>query len=734
MTVWTNTQGVSSETSTSIGSIAFTAQNNAANSLNTLFVCYISTTSTTPTTDLSVIDQLGNVWYKAGPTDSWLGLGTNAWLYSAQFYCINSKGDGTQKLSLTISGYITPVALSGLFLEEFIPPSGLIPALNTFAGSGISTIAYVSGSQTLNCPAVTTTASGCLVYVVAFDEYGNTTTISVGSGLTAGNCGFQNSWSISLGATGDEFETQTSAGSITPTIGWNSNASGGALIFTSAFLAAAPATLDQHSFRFRNDDGSESAATPMASEGTNITASVSHNIRIRVLINNSGGGDAGSQNYQLEYQKNSSGIWVPAPVPAGSDYNINAGTIYQTIDGFGASSADASDALTTALADFFFTLSGINLSILRMQIIPDYADGEAWSTSLGAPSSYCVTVASGPTILSGEPLIAQQALARGVTRFTASCWSPPASMKSNGSWFAGGNFVGNSTNYANYAAILAAFPAFMMTNYSVPIYAISPQNEPDVSQSYPSATWTATQFHDFIPYLAAAIASSGYGPEIMFPEDSTWSSTYNGFADTTMTDGAVSPDVGIMAQHGYGGASIVAPTDYGKPVWVSEDSSQSGTYDGSITDALSWAAKIHSYLTVANVSAYLMWFLTDMPAQGNGTDNAALTDSSGNIALRAYALGNWSRFIRPGWKRIGVSGSGSLSVSAFMSADGTQHAIVVVNSGAAIMQSFSGISASSVTPYVTSAAGGLVEQTAVSVLAGTFSYLIPTSSITTFTF
>lgn len=59
--------------------------------------------------------------------------------------------------------------------------------------------------------------------------------------------------------------------------------------------------LSQSAFRFRNDDGSESAATALASENTNITQPLSTNIRLRAQASTTG--DVPSVKYQLEYKK-----------------------------------------------------------------------------------------------------------------------------------------------------------------------------------------------------------------------------------------------------------------------------------------------------------------------------------------------------------------------------------------------------------------------------------------------
>ncbi|MGA7909364.1 MAG: hypothetical protein WCA16_18300 [Candidatus Sulfotelmatobacter sp.] len=399
---------------------------------------------------------------------------------------------------------------------------------------------------------------------------------------------------------------------------------------------------------------------------------------------------------------------------------------HQVIDGFGASCADFYEPLPPEMADFFFTTSGIGLSLLRIQVVPSAADCKSF---FGRDGGECLDVKSGATILNGELAIARQAAVRGVTVWSTP-WSPPAAMKSNASFVHGGFLL--PASYAAWAESLAGYVKLMKAN-SVPIYAMSVQNEPDLATDYGSAAFTAQQLHDFVPYLHSALQSAGAGStRIMIAESSQWDFS---LAKAALADPAVASDVGILAAHGYVSRGITALPNFGKHVWQTEDSSQSATYDGSMTDALAWASKIHQYLTVAQVNAWHWWFLSDGPKYGNGTDNAALTDMNLNYPKRTYMTGQWSKFVRPGWYRTGVSYSGPLLITAFRDSGGQAFAIVVVNSTrGTISQTFSlnGVAASSVTPWITSPSLSLAEQTPVAVSGGNFSYRLPASSVTTF--
>ncbi len=391
---------------------------------------------------------------------------------------------------------------------------------------------------------------------------------------------------------------------------------------------------------------------------------------------------------------------------------INWQEVHQRIDGFGASSAWRS-TWTTAQADMFFsTNSGIGLSLLRNRIAPDVT---TWETS-----------------------IMQMAQARGA-RVWSVPWSPPANLKDSGT-VNGGNFRGGAVTNQVYANQLARYVASMSLNYGVNIYALSIQNESDFNTTnYESCVWTAQQIHDFVPYLSAALAASNAAStKIMIPECMHWQSNTNLYT-TAMNDPAVAPLVGIIANHNYDGidfnhGATTAPVplpSYGKATWETEVST-GASFDGSISDGLYWGGRIHQFMTVAQANAWHYWWLID----GNADANGGLTDQSGNPAKRMYVLGNFSRFVRPGYYRIGVSNNTSpLQISAYKDTTNRTFAIVSINPTTTnITQVFNlnGFTvASSVTPWLTSASASLAAQAAVTVGGGVFTNVIPAQSVVT---
>jgi glucuronoarabinoxylan endo-1,4-beta-xylanase len=118
-------------------------------------------------------------------------------------------------------------------------------------------------------------------------------------------------------------------------------------------------------------------------------------------------------------------------------------------------------------------------------------------------------------------------------------------------------------------------------------------------------------------------------------------------------------------------------------------------------------------------------------------DNEGLWLQSGTDTKRHYTLGNYSKFVRPGYKRVDVTGNSSadLLISAYSGGSNTV-VIVAINKGTADatvpITIAGGTAPTSCTPNVTSSADDLVAKTAVTASGGTFSASLPKATVTTF--
>ncbi|MGA2281542.1 MAG: hypothetical protein ABSG80_14705, partial [Verrucomicrobiota bacterium] len=400
---------------------------------------------------------------------------------------------------------------------------------------------------------------------------------------------------------------------------------------------------------------------------------------------------------------------------------VDATNIHQRIDGFGACSAWDTSYTDAQLDMFFSTNNGIGLSLLRNRI---------------APAS---TTSQYDTPTTTEISIMQGAQQRGALVWSAP-WTPASGFKNNNLPY-GGSYLGGHANDLAYARQLANYVLSMKNQSpSINIYAISVQNEPDVDTGYESCEWTSQQFHDFVTNLNNALVANGVGStKIMIPESYQWSG--DGLFTSTLNDTNTAAVVSIIANHDYStcppsGTPTQLSTS-GQAVWQTETCKGNwcgfNTFDNNMDDAIFWATRIHLFLTAAEANAWHYWWLIS-----DENDDEGLTDSSGNPALRMYVLGNYSRFVRPGYYRIDATNNLPCGlVSAFMDTNSGTFAIVAVNTnlhGSYTMNfNLVGLNAASVTPWRTSSTqlstGSLPP---IGIVGASFQDTLPNMSVTTY--
>jgi glucuronoarabinoxylan endo-1,4-beta-xylanase len=379
-----------------------------------------------------------------------------------------------------------------------------------------------------------------------------------------------------------------------------------------------------------------------------------------------------------------------------SAVTVNLNDVRQTIDGFGASSAWASGTIPdAALNTIFSPVTGAGLTLLRSRIGPNGTTNEnLWMQQVGA---FGVKVWSTP-------------------------WTPPREWKTNHDTNNGGTF--DPAHYQDYANDLADYVQ-NMSRQGIPMYAVSLQNEPNWTADYESCRWSAVQFAEFLPIVGAEFGRRGITTKIMLPEGDVWEFS---LANTVMANPSLAQYVGILAAHDYGSNAYTPCTIAGgRPVWETEISTFAGGTE--INKAVDVADNMHRALSDANVNAWHYWWL-------NYSGDAALVNGW-NATKRLWAMGQYSKFVRPGWVRVGETDDGGLDITTFKDPASGKFAIVVVNMSTTNpvteMFTLNGGTASSVTPYVTSATDDLAAKTAINLAGGTsFTAAIGPQSIVTY--
>jgi glucuronoarabinoxylan endo-1,4-beta-xylanase len=387
---------------------------------------------------------------------------------------------------------------------------------------------------------------------------------------------------------------------------------------------------------------------------------------------------------------------VPGAVAALPSCVVDWNDGRQQMDGFGGGvvflNPASMDPVTAANMDtLFLTNTTIQLGLTLLRIRIDSSTN--WSNGL---------------------LDGQNAVARGA-RILATPWSPPAGMKTTNSIV--GGFL-RTSQYGNYADYLNGFAGFMKTN-GAPLAAISLQNEPDANVTYESCSWTPAQLQAFCRTNAGAITNA----PVVMPESESFDTSYS---DPTLDDPVAAANVSIIGGHLYGVSTI---QDYpnahakGKPTWMTEYL----VNDQSMGAAMATGQQIHDCLTSGNMSAYIWWKCL---GDANGMVNAA-----GVPQPRGFVMAQFSRFVRPGFQRVGVANTAIDAVSAYKGANGT-FAIVAVNTNSTDVShtlSFTNcVVSNSVTPWITSSNLSLAMQAAVAMTNSSFTYTVPAMGVVTF--
>jgi glucuronoarabinoxylan endo-1,4-beta-xylanase len=325
----------------------------------------------------------------------------------------------------------------------------------------------------------------------------------------------------------------------------------------------------------------------------------------------------------------------------------------QIISGFGASSAWTAPDLSDELADELFSPERIGLSLLRLRIAPNGTTSEVET--------------------------ARKAQARGATVWAAP-WSPPGVWKTSGTDTHGGSLL--PPHYPAWAERLATFVRASEDD-GIHIDALSVQNEPDFVAAWETCEWEPDELAAFVSgHLVPALDAQGVSPRLLAPESANWGSVQR-YGETLLADPTASAAIGIVATHSYGNTQPWAyrsPRNRGKELWMTEWSDPTGEGpDAGMTSALVVARAIHDNLTVAEVNAWHYWWLIERSDTQPGRGGLIGEDE---VTRRAYVVGQYSRFVRPGATRVRLSSPSpqrGVFASAFLGGTGVALTLVVIN-------------------------------------------------------
>lgn len=364
----------------------------------------------------------------------------------------------------------------------------------------------------------------------------------------------------------------------------------------------------------------------------------------------------------------------------------------QRIDGFGVHGAFRQaanlrlypEADQRRVLDILFSTEGdgAGLSIIRNII----GDSGSWGVATNGPTP-SIWPEPGVVNYDGDEdqiWFMRQARDRGCTTFVSTAWSPPAWMKSNGDVAHGGNLA--REHYRDFAEYLAEYVKIYRDQHGIEIFAISPANEPDFTPDYSSCAWTGAQFAEFYRehlgpvWERECLGALIFGPELVRFSDAALED-YRDF----LLDRESARYLDIVALHGYENLEVARLDSRfvgDRRVWMSElgiIGSRHYKLDPSMSDGLEVAQRVHDYLTVAQVNAFIyFWGISCLTDHNAALVELDLETFTWRPAKRAFTLGNFSRFVRPGSRRFEASIDGSVSVAASAYRDPEGRAVIVL--------------------------------------------------------
>lgn len=433
-----------------------------------------------------------------------------------------------------------------------------------------------------------------------------------------------------------------------------------------------------------------------------------------------------------------------APAPTAITVRIDAAKAYQTIANFAASDAWAGQfvgnwptAKKEAIADLLFSTEagpggqpkGIGLSMWRVNLGAGSAEqGEASGIKDEWRRAESFLTPAGTydwNRLAGQRWLMTAAQKRGVKQFLGFLNSPPVSLTRNGKAYATAKQPNLAPEkFAALADYCARVVEGVRQKTGITFAYLSPVNEPQWDWSDGGQEGTPFQNTDIagitkalnasltarklptqiliteagkLDYLYSPADKPGQGDQIgaFFGDQAapTYVGSLPGVAPLIAGHSyfTTSPQAQAVATRQQLAAKVASVPKLG--YWQSEycilgDNAgeiNGGPRDLGMTPALYLARAIHNDLAVGNAAAWQWWLAVSPYDYKDGLVyiDKSKTDGQYYPSKMLWALGNYSRFVRPGAVRLaaeaaGAAGPGPL-VSAYRSADGKQLITVVVN-------------------------------------------------------
>mgnify|MGYP000966764295 FL=1 len=449
------------------------------------------------------------------------------------------------------------------------------------------------------------------------------------------------------------------------------------------------------------------------------------------------------------------------PVHALQVVKIRPEQMYQMIEGFGTSLAWWANIVggwtsykkNDLLDELFSVENGIGLNIVRYNIgggeNPEHNHMRVGADIPGFQPSPGVWDWSADANQRG---VLQEAMNRGANRVEAFSNAPPYWMTYSNC--AAGATLGENNlqdeRYDDFADYLVEVLKHFRDCWNIEFDTLSIFNEPisiwwHSKNNQEGCHFDRDKQNSIIQKVKSRMATAGLVTGISAPEEYSVDDTISSF---NSYDSMTKSYVCQINTHSYSGSKRTnlrnLAVEYDKKLWMSETGAGDSSHNHELIDtALSLANLIRRDLKELQPSAWVYWQAVedeDRAIEHNhnwGLVHAKFTgEEEYYITKQYYAMGNYSKYIRPGSKIIGLDDLENRTLVAYDDSTG-RLVLVITNDTTSDLSmtydlgSFSSITGS-VAVYRTSATENLKRQSDIAVTNKTFSVTAKAQSITTY--
>lgn len=446
------------------------------------------------------------------------------------------------------------------------------------------------------------------------------------------------------------------------------------------------------------------------------------------------------------------GMFLPRNARADYSATVDASVQYQTLQGFGVSLCWWANVIggfpdpirDTYITAFYDPVNGLGLNVVRYNIgggeNPIYNDLTFRAAVPGfEPSAGTYNW----TADANQRWVLQQAIAKGASDLEAFSNSPPYWMTISGS-VTGGTSGGDNlqTSYFDsFADYLTTVVQHYRDYWGITFNTLEALNEPSSSwwvfngtnnmASQEGCHFDQGEQDTIINDVGASLAAKGLnGTVVSAPDDNQ---TNQSVASISGYDSIALGYIGQINTHDYTGSEQVQLNALGVSLNKNIHMSEEGDSDGS---GLTMSYKIlNDMRLMPQCTAFVYWQAVDNSSGWGFWQNAlsSETNTSYTVNEKYYVMGNYSKFMRPGYHIISINDSNSLAAG---SPDGQTFVIVTTGSASAANVTYDlanlGARPYTVTPYQTSSSKNLAALSSFVVSGTSFTYAIPANSVTTF--